>query len=184
MEVVLIPFRWILNLRKPIWLFHIYRRSSATLKHSAWSSSSTHHPTSPIPIQWQIQVVLPSPVSSSSSICSLIVIYIKKKDVIISSAYRLLHHWQHHQQEGSWWQMKLKLAGNVKNNRKGFYRYISQKKKSKETISPLTNEKGELATTDKTAEILSEPSLWGRLPMSPVSLNLWAGVVGAKYFPL
>jgi len=53
--------------------------------------------------------------------------------------------------------MKLKLAGNVKNNRKGFYRYISQKIKSKETISPLTNEKGELATTDmEKAEVLNE----------------------------
>lgn len=50
-----------------------------TLKHSAWNSSSTHHPTSPVPIQWQIQVVLPSPVSSSSSICSFIVIKKKKR---------------------------------------------------------------------------------------------------------
>lgn len=51
--------------------------------------------------------------------------------------------------------MELKLAGNVKNNRKGFYRYITHKIESKESISPLINEKGELETTGmEKAEVL------------------------------
>ena len=45
----------------------------------------------------------------------------------------------------------------LKTTRKGFYRYISQKRKTKEIIPPLVNEKGELATTDmEKAEVLSE----------------------------
>ena len=42
----------------------------------------------------------------------------------------------------------MNLARDVKNNKKGFYRYISQKRKTKEIIPPLVNEKGGLATTD------------------------------------
>jgi len=44
--------------------------------------------------------------------------------------------------------MKLNLVRYVKNNKKGFHRYIVQKRQAKERVSPLINEKGELATTD------------------------------------
>jgi len=39
------------------------------------------------------------------------------------------------------------LVREVKNNKKGFYRYISQKRQAKESVFPLINEKGELATS-------------------------------------
>ncbi|KFZ66869.1 hypothetical protein N338_11098, partial [Podiceps cristatus] len=45
-------------------------------------------------------------------------------------------------------QMELNLARDVKNNKKGFYRYIGQKRQAKESVPPLVNEKGELAVTD------------------------------------
>jgi len=37
--------------------------------------------------------------------------------------------------------MKLNLARDVKNNRKGFYRYAGQKRQAKESIPPLENER-------------------------------------------
>ena len=54
-------------------------------------------------------------------------------------------------------QMELNLVRNFKKYKKGFYRYIGQKKQPKEIILPLVNEKGELATTDmEKAEVLNE----------------------------
>ncbi|KFZ60398.1 hypothetical protein N338_05724, partial [Podiceps cristatus] len=54
-------------------------------------------------------------------------------------------------------QMELSLARDVKNNKKGFYRYIGQKRQAKESIPPLVNGKGELAATDvEKAEVLNE----------------------------
>ena len=51
----------------------------------------------------------------------------------------------------------MNLARDVKNNKKGFYRYISQKRKTKEIIPPLVNEKGELVMTDREkAEVINE----------------------------
>jgi len=44
--------------------------------------------------------------------------------------------------------MKLNLARDVKNSKKGFYTYVGQKRQDKESIPPLVNEKGGLATTD------------------------------------
>jgi len=42
-------------------------------------------------------------------------------------------------------------------NKKGFYRYVGQKRQAKESIPPLINEKGELATTSmEEAEVLNE----------------------------
>ena len=38
-------------------------------------------------------------------------------------------------------QLELNLARNAKNNKKGFYRYVSQKRKVKESASPPPNEK-------------------------------------------
>lgn len=54
-------------------------------------------------------------------------------------------------------QMKLNLAGDVRSSKKGFYSYIGLKKHAKESVPPLINEKGELATTlTEKAEILSK----------------------------
>lgn len=51
--------------------------------------------------------------------------------------------------------MELNLARDVKNNKKGFYRYIYQKRLSKESVTPLINEKGKLTITDmEMAEVL------------------------------
>jgi len=53
--------------------------------------------------------------------------------------------------------MKLNLARYMKNNKKGFFRYICQKGQTKESVSPLINEKGEQASTDmEKAEVLSK----------------------------
>jgi len=72
-------------------------------------------------------------------------------------------------------QMEQNLARNVKSNRKGFCRYIGHRRQAKESVSPLTNENGELATSDmKKAEmsILSQSSLAARLVLSLRSPNL------------
>ncbi|KFQ65391.1 hypothetical protein N335_01657, partial [Phaethon lepturus] len=54
-------------------------------------------------------------------------------------------------------QLELNLARDAKNNKKGFYRYVSQKRKGKESISPLMSKTGKLVTTDKEkAEVLSD----------------------------
>lgn len=42
--------------------------------------------------------------------------------------------------------MQLKLARDVKNNKKWFYRHADQKRKARESVLPLIHEKGELAT--------------------------------------
>ncbi|KAK4807158.1 hypothetical protein QYF61_024278 [Mycteria americana] len=53
-------------------------------------------------------------------------------------------------------QLELKLARAVKNNKKGFFRYVSSKQKHKEDIGPLLNRAKKLVTNnaDK-AEVLS-----------------------------
>jgi len=55
-------------------------------------------------------------------------------------------------------QLGLDLARDVKNNKKGFYRYVSQKRKVKESVPPHTMSKtGKLVTMDKAkAEVLSK----------------------------
>jgi len=70
--------------------------------------------------------------------------------------------------------MELNLARDVKNNKKGFYRYIYQKRLSKESVTPLINEKGKLTITDmEMAEVLkffasvfsgSQDSLFSHIP--------------------
>ncbi|KFR01231.1 hypothetical protein N306_09969, partial [Opisthocomus hoazin] len=53
-------------------------------------------------------------------------------------------------------QLELNLARDVKNNKKGFYRYVSRKKMVKESVPPLMSETGELATADEEkAEVLN-----------------------------
>ena len=52
---------------------------------------------------------------------------------------------------------ELNLVGDVKNNKKRFYKYIAQKRQAQESVLPLVNEKGELAMTDmEKAEVLNE----------------------------
>ena len=52
--------------------------------------------------------------------------------------------------------MELSLAGDAKNNRKGSFGYIAQKRKAKESVPLLMEEKGELVMTDMMkAEVLS-----------------------------
>ncbi|CAM4558081.1 unnamed protein product [Caretta caretta] len=44
--------------------------------------------------------------------------------------------------------LELQLARDVKSNRKGFFRYVGNKKKAKESVGPLLNEGGNLVTED------------------------------------
>ncbi|CAM4557941.1 unnamed protein product [Lepidochelys kempii] len=44
--------------------------------------------------------------------------------------------------------LELQLARDVKSNKKGFFRYVGNKKKAKESVSPLLNEGGNLVTED------------------------------------
>jgi len=54
-------------------------------------------------------------------------------------------------------QLELNLARGDKNNKKGFYRYVSQKRKVKESIFPLMSKTGKLVTTDEEkAEVLNK----------------------------
>ena len=53
-------------------------------------------------------------------------------------------------------QLELNLASDAENNKKGFYRYINQKRKVKESVPPLMNKNGNLVSTDKEkAEVLN-----------------------------
>ncbi|GAB0202599.1 mitochondrial enolase superfamily member 1 [Grus japonensis] len=52
--------------------------------------------------------------------------------------------------------MELKLARDVKDNKKGFFKYISSKRKTRENVGPLLNEVGALVTEDtEKAELLN-----------------------------
>ncbi|CAM5088463.1 unnamed protein product [Eretmochelys imbricata] len=52
--------------------------------------------------------------------------------------------------------LELQLARVVKSNKKGFFRYVSNKKKVKESVGPLLNEGGNLVTKDvEKANVLS-----------------------------
>jgi len=53
-------------------------------------------------------------------------------------------------------QLELNLTRDAKNNQKGFYRYVRQKRKVKESAPALMNATGKLATTDyEKAEVLN-----------------------------
>ena len=53
-------------------------------------------------------------------------------------------------------QLDLKLAREVKDNKKGFFSYISSKWKTRENVRPLLNEAGVLVTADaEKAELLN-----------------------------
>ncbi|GAB0209084.1 mitochondrial enolase superfamily member 1 [Grus japonensis] len=52
---------------------------------------------------------------------------------------------------------ELNLARDVKDNKKSFYRYVSDKRKMRETVGPLRNERGDLVTQDmEKAEVLND----------------------------
>jgi len=52
--------------------------------------------------------------------------------------------------------MELNLTKDAKNNKKGFYRYVSQKKKVKESVAPVMSKTGKLVATDEEkAEVLN-----------------------------
>ena len=51
----------------------------------------------------------------------------------------------------------MNLARDAKNNKKGFYRYVNQKRKGKESIIPLMNKHGDLVSTEEEkAEVLTK----------------------------
>ncbi|GAB0209092.1 mitochondrial enolase superfamily member 1 [Grus japonensis] len=53
--------------------------------------------------------------------------------------------------------IELNLARDVKDNKKSFYRYVSDKRKMRETVGPLRNERGDLVTQDmEKAEVLND----------------------------
>jgi len=52
--------------------------------------------------------------------------------------------------------LELELARDVKNNKKGFFKYISSKRKARDNVGPLLNEVGVLVTEDaEKAELLN-----------------------------
>ncbi|KFV07940.1 hypothetical protein N340_12902, partial [Tauraco erythrolophus] len=53
--------------------------------------------------------------------------------------------------------VELNLARDIKGNKKNFYRYVSDKKKSRENVGPLRREMGDLVTWDmEKAEVLND----------------------------
>jgi len=53
-------------------------------------------------------------------------------------------------------QLKLKLARDVQNYKKGFFRYINNKQKQKESTGLLSNRRGEIVTNNTNrAEVLN-----------------------------
>jgi len=53
--------------------------------------------------------------------------------------------------------MGLNVVRVVEKNHKGFFRYVEQKRQAEESVPPLINEKGELASSDmEKAEVLNE----------------------------
>ncbi|KFQ44814.1 hypothetical protein N333_11559, partial [Nestor notabilis] len=54
-------------------------------------------------------------------------------------------------------QLELNLSRDVKNNRKGFYRYVANKRQTRDNVGPLRKLSGELATLDlEKAEVLND----------------------------
>ncbi|GAB0178428.1 mitochondrial enolase superfamily member 1 [Grus japonensis] len=53
--------------------------------------------------------------------------------------------------------IEISLARDVKDNKKSFYRYVSDKRRTRENVGPLRNEKGDLVTQDmEKAEVLND----------------------------
>jgi len=83
--------------------------------------------------------------------------------------------------------LELNLARDAKNNKKGFYRYVSQKRQVKESVLPLMRKKGNLVSTDEKAEVLNNiftSVFTGNLFPHPSRVDCKIGSRGAKPFPL
>ncbi|GAB0203411.1 hypothetical protein GRJ2_002806700 [Grus japonensis] len=53
--------------------------------------------------------------------------------------------------------IEISLARDVKDNKKSFYRYVSEKRRTRENVGPLWNETGDLVTQDmEKAEVVSD----------------------------
>ncbi|GAB0177802.1 mitochondrial enolase superfamily member 1 [Grus japonensis] len=53
--------------------------------------------------------------------------------------------------------IEISLARDVKDNKKSFYRYVSEKRRTRENVGPLQNEMGDLVTQDmEKAEVLND----------------------------
>ncbi|GAB0190300.1 mitochondrial enolase superfamily member 1 [Grus japonensis] len=53
--------------------------------------------------------------------------------------------------------IEINLSRNVKDNKKSFYRYVSDKRRTRENVGPLRNEMGDLVTQDmEKAEVLND----------------------------
>ncbi|GAB0178198.1 mitochondrial enolase superfamily member 1 [Grus japonensis] len=53
--------------------------------------------------------------------------------------------------------IEISLARDIKDNKKSFYRYVSEKRKTRENVGPLWNEMGDLVTQDmEKAEVLND----------------------------
>ncbi|GAB0181339.1 mitochondrial enolase superfamily member 1 [Grus japonensis] len=52
--------------------------------------------------------------------------------------------------------IEISLARDVKDNKKSFYRYVSDKRRTRENVGPLQNETGDLVTQDMKAEVLND----------------------------
>ncbi|GAB0180169.1 mitochondrial enolase superfamily member 1 [Grus japonensis] len=53
--------------------------------------------------------------------------------------------------------IEISLARDVKDNKKSFYRYVSDKRRTRENVGPLQNETGDLVTQDmEKAEVLND----------------------------
>ncbi|GAB0190395.1 mitochondrial enolase superfamily member 1 [Grus japonensis] len=53
--------------------------------------------------------------------------------------------------------IEISLARDVKDNKKSFYRYVSDKRRTRENVGPLWNETGDLVTQDmEKAEVLND----------------------------
>ncbi|GAB0178119.1 mitochondrial enolase superfamily member 1 [Grus japonensis] len=53
--------------------------------------------------------------------------------------------------------IEISLARDVKDNKKSFYRYVSDKRRTRENVGPLRNETGDLVTQDmEKAEVLND----------------------------
>jgi len=74
-------------------------------------------------------------------------------------------------------QLELNLARDAKNNKKGFYRYVSRKKMVKESVPLLMSETGKLSTADEEkAEVLNNffaSVFTGNLSPHPSRVDEW-----------
>ncbi|KFZ48645.1 hypothetical protein N338_08754, partial [Podiceps cristatus] len=74
-------------------------------------------------------------------------------------------------------QLELNLAQDAKNNKKGFYRYINQKRKVKESVLPLLSETGKLVMADEEkAEVFNNSfasAFTGNFSLHPSRVDEW-----------